>query len=75
MKSVEDVLHVGDEVRAKVQNTKDGKVSLSIRALEEDEAPAKEAEEQRMLSKEIEKYSDKGEASTSLGDLLKGIKL
>ena len=75
VKSVEDVLHVGDEVRAKVQNTNDGKVSLSIRALEEEEAPRVEAEEERARARDIEKFSDKGEASTSLGDLLKGIKL
>ena len=75
VKSVEDALSVGDEVRAKVQNTKDGKVSLSIRALEVEEAPAKEAAEEKLRAKDIEKYSDKGEASTSLGDLLKGIKL
>ena len=75
IRNVEDVLHIGDEVRAKIVNLKDGKVSLSIRALEEEEAPQREAEEERLRARDIERYSDKGEASTSLGDLLKGIKL
>ncbi len=75
VRNVEDVLHIGDEVRAKIVNLKEGKVSLSIRALEEEEAPQREAEEERLRARDIERYSDKGEASTSLGDLLKGIKL
>ncbi len=75
VREVEDALKVGDEVRAKVLNTKDGKVSLSIRALEEEEAPKREAAEEKARAEDIKKYSDKGEATTSLGDLLKGIKL
>lgn len=75
VKTVDEVLKVGDEVRAKILNTKDGKVSLSIRAVEEGEAPMREAEEAKQRAQEIEQYADHGEASTSLGDLLKGIKL
>ncbi len=73
--SVEEVLHVGDEVNAKILNTDNGKVSLSIRAIEEDEAPAKAAEEERQQQEELEKYSDNVSIGTSLGDLLKNIKL
>ncbi len=73
--SVEEVLHVGDEVTAKILNTDNGKVSLSIRAIEEDEAPAKVAAEEKQQQEELEKYSDNVEIGTSLGDLLKNIKL
>ena len=73
--AVNEVLKEGQRVRAKITKTDEGRVSLSIRALEEEEAPAREAAEEEKVSKEIEQYSDKGEASTSLGDLLKGIKL
>ncbi|MCR5452535.1 MAG: S1 RNA-binding domain-containing protein [Lachnospiraceae bacterium] len=73
--SVNEVLKEGQKVRAKIINTNDGKVSLSIRAIEEEEAPQRAKEEEEKVSKEIAEYSDKGEASTSLGDLLKGIKL
>ena len=75
MGSVNEVLKEGQKVRAKITNTSDGRVSLSIRALLEDEAPAREAAEEEKVSKEIAEFSDKGEASTSLGDLLRGIKL
>ena len=75
LKTVEEALSVGDEVRAKILNIKDGKVSLSIRAVEEDEAPAREAQEAKQRSQEIEQFADHEEASTSLGDLLKGIQL
>ncbi|MCQ2510344.1 MAG: S1 RNA-binding domain-containing protein [Lachnospiraceae bacterium] len=63
------VLSEGDAVTVKVIAIKDGKLSLSIKALQE----AAEAEEEE----EIEKIEiPKAEAiSTSLGDLLKGIKL
>ncbi|MCQ2500722.1 MAG: S1 RNA-binding domain-containing protein [Lachnospiraceae bacterium] len=63
------VLSEGDAVTVKVIAVKDGKLSLSIKALQE--ATEAEAEE------EIEKIEiPKAEAiSTSLGDLLKGIKL
>ena len=73
--TVDEVLKVGSEVRAKIINTNNGKVSLSIRAVEEDEAPRRESEERIKQQQDIEKYADHGEASTSLGDLLKGIKL
>ncbi len=73
--SVEEVLHVGDEVTAKIINTDNGKVSLSIRAIEEDEAPVRAAEEEKQQQEELEKYSDNVQIGSSLGDVLKNIKL
>lgn len=75
VESVGDVLKVGQEVRAKILNTNDGKVSLSIRKVLEDEAPAKEEAEAKKQSEDIAKYSDNQSVGTSLGDLLKDIKL
>ena len=71
--SVNEVLKEGQSVRAKILNTNNGKVSLSIRALEEDEAPAREKKEQEKRNLDVEKYSDHGSATTSLGDILKGL--
>ncbi|MDR1017943.1 MAG: S1 RNA-binding domain-containing protein [Lachnospiraceae bacterium] len=61
------VLNVGDEVKVKVIGIKEGKISLSIKALEE----IKE-EEPVDIDVEIPESED---ISTSLGDLFKGIKL
>mgnify|MGYP000662310669 CR=1 FL=1 len=60
-----DVLNVGDEVTVKVIGIKDGKVSLSMKALEE----VKEEPEEKVV---IPKSENIG---TSLGDLFKNIKL
>ena len=60
-----DVLNVGDEVQVKVIGIKDGKISLSMKALEEVQ---KEPEEKV----EIPKAEDIG---TNLGDLFKNIQL
>lgn len=60
------VLSEGQEVKVKVIGKKDGKISLSMKALEE----AKEEEEE--IRVEIPKAEEIG---TSLGDLLKNIKL
>lgn len=65
IKSPSDVLHVGDEVQVKVIGVKDGKISLSIKALIE-------PEEEVVEEVEIPKSEDIG---TSLGDLFKNIKL
>lgn len=65
IKSPKDVLNVGDEVTVKVIGIKDGKISLSIKALEE---IAEEPEEKV----EIPKAENIG---TSLGDLFKNIQL
>ncbi len=68
IKAVKDVLKEGDDVKVKVIANKDGKISLSMKALEETDKPVREVEE-------TFKYKETGKASTSLGDLLKGIKL
>ncbi|MBR5338221.1 MAG: S1 RNA-binding domain-containing protein [Lachnospiraceae bacterium] len=66
IKTPEEVLKVGDEVKVKVIAVKDGKLSLSIKALAENPAPEKE---------EVFKLPKAESATTSLGDLFKGIKL
>ena len=59
------VLNVGDEVQVKVIGIKDGKISLSMKALEE-------PEEEVVEKVEIPKTEEIG---TSLGDLFKNIQL
>ncbi len=61
-----EILSVGDKVKAKVLNTNDGKISLSIKALQED-----------MEADTIEEfdYESDGEATTSLAGLFANIKL
>lgn len=67
IKSPEQVLKAGDTVNVKVIGIKDGKISLSMKALME------AAEEEEPVEKvEIPKAEDIG---TSLGDLFKNIKL
>ncbi len=63
-----EVLTVGDVVKVKVLNTGDGKISLSIKAVEEEQ----EAEE--MESLEAQEYSSDESVGTSLGDLFKNLK-
>lgn len=60
-----DVLSVGDEVQVKVIGIKDGKISLSMKALEV-------VEEEIVEEVEIPEAEDIG---TNLGDLFKNIKL
>ena len=66
IKSPKDVLNVGDEVQVKVIGIKDGKISLSMKALEE------AIQEEEEVKVEIPKSEDIG---TSLGDLFKNIQL
>ena len=66
IKKPSEVLHVGDKVKVKVLNTNDGKISLSMKALQEDiEAETVEEFE----------FESEGEATTSLGSLFANIKL
>ena len=58
------VLKEGQEVTVKILSTADNKISLSMKALEEE--PVQE--------EETFDYQEKGEASTVLGSLLKGFK-
>lgn len=66
IKKPSEVLTVGDKVKAKVLNTNDGKISLSIKVASED-----------MEAEEIEDfhYETEGEATTLLGSLFANIKL
>lgn len=66
IKSPSEVVHVGDKVKVKVLNTNEGKISLSMKALEED-----------VEVETIEEfdYKAEGEATTSLGSLFANIKL
>ena len=68
IKKPSEVLSVGDVVKVKVLNTNEGKISLSIKAVEED----REAEE--MESLEAQEYSSDESVGTSLGDLFKNLK-
>ena len=65
VKSPKDVLSVGDEVTVQIIGLKDGKISLSMKALEE-------RDEEEDIKVEIPKSENIG---TSLGDLFKNIKL
>ena len=67
IKTPADVLNAGQEVDVKVIGNKDGKISLSIKAL-----IAEEPVEEVVEKVEIPKAEDIG---TSLGDLFKNIKL
>ncbi len=64
-----NVLKKGDVVKAKVLNTKDGKLSLSMKALEEEKEVKREEEIRNVRLPASEAIGQ------NLGDLLKGIKL
>ena len=66
LKNPSEVLSVGDKVKVKITQIKDGKISLTMKALEEREAAP--IEEERV---EIPKSES---LTTSLGSLLKGLK-
>ena len=68
IKKPSEVLKVGDVVKVKVLNTNEGKISLSIKAVEEE----REAEEMENL--EAQEYSSDESVGTSLGDLFKNLK-
>ncbi len=69
IKKPSEVLKVGDKVKAKILNTNDGKISLSIKAAAEETGGTDDT------AKEAEMYSSKETVGTSLGDLLKGLKI
>ena len=70
IKTPSEVLNVGDTVKVKVLNTKDNKISLSMKAVAET-AEATDAVDEKTAAK----YSSRESIGTSLGYLLKGIKL
>lgn len=69
LKSPSEVLKEGDEVNVKILDVKDGKVSLSIKAVEEKENVLDDVEDAAA------EYSSGESTSTSLGSLLAGLKL
>ncbi len=68
--SVHEVLKEGQKVKAKILNTNEGKVSLSMKALEDIMQKADDEEE----AQAVEYHSDEN-AATSLGALLANLKL
>lgn len=68
IKSANEVIKVGEEVHVKILDVKDGKISLSIKAVNEKDE-VEEAEEVPL------EYSSGEDATTGLGALLKNIKL
>lgn len=69
IKTPSEVTAVGETVRVKVLNTNNGKVSLSMKAVSEDARP--EPVDEKLAAQ----YSSGKSVGTSLGDLLKGLKL
>lgn len=69
IKKPSEVLKVGDKVKAKVLNTNDGKISLSIKAA------AEEQEASEMESFDTASFSSGESVGTSLGDLFAKLKL
>ena len=65
----EEVCKEGDTVKVKITRVKDGKVSLSMKALEEAPAPADDD------IPDLSKFVSREKATTSRGDLPKNIKL
>ena len=74
VKTPADVLKEGQEVKVKIIKIGDGKISLSMRALEE---PDDHFSGRNNTLEETGgfKYEEKTRATTNLGDLLKNIKL
>lgn len=73
VKTPADVLKEGQEVKVKVIKVGDGKISLSMRALEEPDDGY--SRDNTLEETGGFKYEEKTRATTNLGDLLKGIKL
>ena len=69
IKKPSEVLKVGDKVKVKVLNTNDGKISLSIKAVAEEQ----EAEEVEAFG--TKQFSSDENVGTSLGDLFKKLGL
>lgn len=65
IKKPSEVLNAGDKVKVKVLNTNDHKISLSMKAVQED-SMADEID-----GKQAAQYSSNEEVGTSIGDLLK----
>lgn len=66
-----EVLQTGQKVKVQILGTKDDKISLSMKTLEEKHVEQEEKE----ASAALKDFSSKEQAATSLGALLAGIKL
>ena len=73
IKDPSEVLAEGDKVKVKVIAIKDGKISLSIKALQENSG--EEEGEEQVSKEEMAKYTSKEGVSTSLGDILSKLNL
>jgi len=71
IKTPAEILEVGQKVKVKVTKVADGRISLSMKALEESASP-EAAEEKEEFTFKLPKSENIG---TGLGDLLKGLKL
>ena len=69
IKKPSEVLKVGDKVKVKVLNTNDGKISLSMKAVEEEQAA------ETVQEFDTRQFSSGEEVGTSLGDLFKKLGL
>ena len=69
IKTPNDIMAVGDAVKVKVIQKKEGKLSLSMKALLTDDGAEPKYE------RETVHFKCEGDAATSLGSLLAGIKL
>ncbi|NLP34069.1 MAG: S1 RNA-binding domain-containing protein [Clostridiales bacterium] len=69
IKSPNEIIKEGQEVTVKIIDIKEGKISLSMKAVEEKEEILEDVEQVPST------YSTGGEATTGLGELLKNIKL
>lgn len=69
IKKPSEVLKAGDKVKVKVLNTNEGKISLSMKAVAENQ----EAEAVEKI--DTRKYGTKEQVGTSLGDLIKKLNL
>lgn len=67
IKKPSEVLKIGDKVKVKVLNTNDGKISLSIKAVQEEQ----EAQEREEF--DTAQFSSDESVGTSLGDLFKNL--
>lgn len=77
----EDVVAIGDSVKVKVINKKDGKIGLSMKQADESytarpaRAPRGDRGDRERSDREPREYKEEASIGTSLGDMLKGINL
>lgn len=68
IKSAAEVVQVGQEVKVRILKVEDGKISLSMKGLLEEE-------EEQQSEGSLSDFTPDGDAATSLADLLSGIQL